>query len=925
MRARCEGCGEAQPADWKSGDLCSTCGKSVRHEIRCYWCAKWVPAAKFCRSCGAGRVEDRLFGAARMLKEAGTDRFSIPQKLLEFDGEQIENFSRIYQRHAIAVARHVDEVRFLEGFLHQRHWSAELEERLIPQLPWNEETLAQMSGPSPRGEGLPAILEIQQNTPFEVTRILAALARVRLGDGGAFEAVRSALFGGDPSLRHEAALALARWPIWARFGKLRDLERPLLEILEASSFKVEAAVGLGLLGRQNPERLREALDSRDSEVAFGAALVLGDIDRLRSALQGDALQQSVAGNKLIQLGVLEPVVGRIKISPLEVQRDLVDSLLRRKEPAPEAASTLLEIIEGTRDPALRERAARLVCRELPPDWAIRIARAAAGDRAIFQSLLRAEQPPSTLEALADFMVNAGLFTLSQYGLPEVAEEGKLPASFVPTRFLSVPRTVQLELLRFAELQLRNRQDESLHRFILNVVFGPFDGEIRAAAWWVLHRGYREQGDPRGEGPLRLQKASILRFFESLPQFLEKLSAVLRDRGTLKQVGVYEFVAHLLSTADGEFIAATHDQGGVTDGLVGALVQAVGEDYWPNTLEAMAQLLSQIGVHPRWREAALYSLKAMNRPGNYSIGKAIRRVELSAYGIPEESEWARLPADFFASRFGSADVQGQRELLKVLEHRLIYADPAQIDSRFARFLLDTAFRPGEAEIRKAAICLFADRIPRILKEFRLRRAEVERCYGPFSNFLDLLSGALTDPAFPEEEKGFEFLELVLDPSKSPDAGELAAQGDAGLALIRALLFQVGAGGRTSRQFRFRREVLRYLAAVGAQPAWREEVLRVLDQHLKLPGFDLAAECHQTASRLGKAEIRRPPAADPSEPPAGPPAKSPLIKHEIAQQMGRELQQAMAQLMAGPASAEEKMREASRMSQEFQAKIKDLYRT
>src|SRR5436189_5772683 len=114
MRALCEGCGKPQPPDWKAGDLCSYCGKAVRHDVRCYWCAKWVPAAKFCRSCGAVVVDEKLYGAARMLKDAGTDRFTIPKQLQDFDPDQIENFSRIYQRHAIAVARHVDDLRFLE-------------------------------------------------------------------------------------------------------------------------------------------------------------------------------------------------------------------------------------------------------------------------------------------------------------------------------------------------------------------------------------------------------------------------------------------------------------------------------------------------------------------------------------------------------------------------------------------------------------------------------------------------------------------------------------------------------------------------------------------------------------------------------------------------------------------------------------------
>ena len=91
MRALCEGCGKPQPPDWKAGDLCSYCGKSVRHDVRCYWCAKWVPAAKFCRSCGAETVEETLYGAARMLKRAedfGMDRLSFPLEIAEVEPEQ---------------------------------------------------------------------------------------------------------------------------------------------------------------------------------------------------------------------------------------------------------------------------------------------------------------------------------------------------------------------------------------------------------------------------------------------------------------------------------------------------------------------------------------------------------------------------------------------------------------------------------------------------------------------------------------------------------------------------------------------------------------------------------------------------------------------------------------------------------------------
>ena len=54
MRALCEGCGKHQAPDWKAGDLCSYCGQAVRHDVRCYWCAKWVPAANSNCDCNSG-------------------------------------------------------------------------------------------------------------------------------------------------------------------------------------------------------------------------------------------------------------------------------------------------------------------------------------------------------------------------------------------------------------------------------------------------------------------------------------------------------------------------------------------------------------------------------------------------------------------------------------------------------------------------------------------------------------------------------------------------------------------------------------------------------------------------------------------------------------------------------------------------------
>src|SRR4051794_38140887 len=106
MRAICEACSHPQPPDWRAGDLCIHCGKAVRHEVRCFWCAKWAPGGKFCRRCGAAVLEERLYGAARMLKDAGTDRFTVPKMMTELDPDQVDNFTQIYQRHAAVLLRH---------------------------------------------------------------------------------------------------------------------------------------------------------------------------------------------------------------------------------------------------------------------------------------------------------------------------------------------------------------------------------------------------------------------------------------------------------------------------------------------------------------------------------------------------------------------------------------------------------------------------------------------------------------------------------------------------------------------------------------------------------------------------------------------------------------------------------------------------
>jgi hypothetical protein len=835
----------------------------------------------------------------------------------------------------VAVARHVDEVRFLEGFLYDRSFSIALEDQLIPELPWPEETLARMSAaPRRPGNDLATATAIFDSTPVPSTRALAALVRLRLRDGASYQEACSAFYSSEPAVRAEAALQLTGWRIAYTWGRPRNLDRELAEELLRSPRKLEAAVRLGLMNRGDEDLLKQALGSPDAETSFGAALVLGNVERLQAALQGDDLEKSAAGSKLISLGIIKPVVEPIRKSPKEVQAELVEALVRRKEAAPEASGTLLEIVETTDDSTLRERASRILCRQLNPGWVLPIARKAGKERSIIQNLLQAPdlEPQSALE-LGDFLIEQGQFTMNQYGLSHVAESGLMPRTFVPTRFARADDAVKKELLRFAEAQIREEIDEPLHRFLMNVVFGPHSPEVRAAAWWTLHRSYRNDGEYRGEGPLKLTQEQLGRFFGSVADFVPLLAQVLRSRETLKEVGYYELIANLLRSADPPTITEMQAQESLTDGLVDALLEAAGADYWPNTLESIILLASQVGSHPRWRDRVLAGLRSLGKQGNYAYDKAVRRLQLSKHGIPEESDWDKLPRDFAPSRFWSADDEGKRELLKIVEHQLIHqSGREEEDPMLSRFLLHAALRVDDRETAETAIGLHSERAPRELRQLRLHRASIEAGYGPFAEFLGDLPKALRAAVTSERRDIVDFFSQLFSDPQPTDAAMLAAEGHLGHAAIRAIVEAASAPGKGAAPGTLRREALRYLGAAGAHPSWRDEVIQALERLRERPGTDQAGECDRVLRKLRPPE---PPkrvgrtAVHPreEEPLPGPEVPSEAIdyaaKGKIAEKMGTELQAKIFMLMAGPGSPEEKMREATRLSEEFQTAVKKLY--
>src|SRR4051812_47964412 len=76
----CAHCGAKQPKDYKSGHLCTNCGKQAEPILTCFWCAASGPG-KFCRNCGAALVPTGELELAILLKRDGLPKDDIPTKL----------------------------------------------------------------------------------------------------------------------------------------------------------------------------------------------------------------------------------------------------------------------------------------------------------------------------------------------------------------------------------------------------------------------------------------------------------------------------------------------------------------------------------------------------------------------------------------------------------------------------------------------------------------------------------------------------------------------------------------------------------------------------------------------------------------------------------------------------------------------------
>jgi hypothetical protein len=565
MRAICEACARPQPVDWQAPDLCIHCGEPVRPEVRCFWCVKWTPAAgKYCRSCGAEVVKGRLFGAARMLKDAGVDRFGIPKMLVELDPEQIENFLQIYNLHAAAVARHVDHVRFLERFLHQKDWSETVEGQLIVQLPWPDERLRAFSLPldpaerrlsntMSREESL-ALARYLANSPVGITRALAPLVCVLLEDFAAMKEAKTVIYNQNPLLRGEAALALTNWRVVYGPG-IHDDRYPFMNALRDCPFRFQAAVHLALIGNKEDVLPDGALASDDQDIAFASALVLGDVDRLRAAERdSDPMKRYAAAWRMLRMGCFDGVDEVIRLASPEHQRELLGVITWQKRPPTDLRDALFALLETSADSTVRRDASWSLALSHQPGDTMRIARAARGDSQVYHGLLKTEAALSSeLVELCEFLLERGEFRAEQWGMTDIAKEGRLPPDFVPRRWGWATEATRVELCKVAEMQLENYADEDLHRFLVNVVFGDEEFTVQEQAWTSLYRWYGRLSHDR-MGPLLIKAETLRRFFGSAAAFVPILTDFLGGgipRKFVKESSSRQELERFLSYADAD--------------------------------------------------------------------------------------------------------------------------------------------------------------------------------------------------------------------------------------------------------------------------------------------------------------------------------------------------------------------------------------
>ena len=644
MRATCENCGQLQPPDWQPGDLCGHCGVVVRRENRCHWCVALTPAGKYCRHCGAGQVPAEQYGAARWLKHGGADQFVIPERLAVLDPEQVAHFTRLYQRHAIVAERHLDDLAFAEGFARRRGWARALEQALLPLLPLSDADLGGLTLPPLRGTtDDEQLLEIRRQSPFPLTQLLAALARLRQwqkeGSEAAYsslriweekEFVQQFLQDADPALRTEVALTLSHWRLVS--AEAQPPYGPLHTALQEAvtgPFAVEAATGLALLTAQRLGTAQpvpvDALGAEDDDLAFAAALASHAPDPLLAALRVPT-RSYAAARTLTRMGVdfaLAPLLPGFSPYQLTV---LFSLLLAQERPRPDLRPFLqAAITQPGFEPSIRRAALDLLTRDLQPGDAVRLVRENP-DRSFIAKLLQnpALTPPE-LAALCRELVNQGLFTNDNIPLSVYPQ---LPFSFIPEVWRTAPAASLQGLSPLADKQLATHasgETLALADFLRAVLWDETAStEARRKAQYALTEWYRGYGHP-SRISLSFAPAAAAIYFGSFEAYIAYFVHGLEHLPSLVALeGDSDFLRPLEAAiepagAAGLLAAVTQLPHSLALRLrQGLTTLARTYDNWALPRRWAVGVLALLQQHGPWREAVRADLRSLQASGDGQI-------------------------------------------------------------------------------------------------------------------------------------------------------------------------------------------------------------------------------------------------------------------------------------------------------------------
>ncbi len=161
--------------------------------------------------------------------------------------------------------------------------------------------------------------------------------------------------------------------------------------------------------------------------------------------------------------------------------------------------------------------------------------------------------------------------------------------------------------KFAEVQLSDYGDETLHRFLVDValtpVVSPDDVKVYTQAWSGLHRWYDSFGFPRRR-PVKVSAESIATFFGSPREFLVRFSALVRERP------IRTAMAEMLQYPESSALAGIAGSPREAMDAAGALVQVMrdaGVDFLLRL--ACTDFLSFLGSEASLRDAMVSILES----------------------------------------------------------------------------------------------------------------------------------------------------------------------------------------------------------------------------------------------------------------------------------------------------------------------------